>query len=254
MPIIDNPWFYALAIPAVLLTGISKGGFAGGLGVLAVPLMALTISPIQAAGIMLPILCIMDLVGVWAWRGRWNRTLMAMLLPGAIIGILVGTLLFHQLNSAMVKALVGVLALGFSLNYWLKGRVRALFQLPDRWSAWVWSSLSGFTSFVSHAGGPPMMIYLLPKGLEKTVLVATLTALFTTINYVKIVPYAMLGQLNVSNLATALVLAPLAPIGVKLGNWLHTKIEERLFYRLSYSFLLLTGLKLTWDGVAALVR
>lgn len=117
----------------------------------------------------------------------------------------------------------------------------------------MWSTLSGFTSFVSHAGGPPMMIYLLPKQLEKAVLVGTLTILFTVINYTKLIPYALLGQLSADNLATAAVLAPIAPLGVKLGAWLHDRIDEKLFYRLSYGFLLLTGLKLSWDGLRHLL-
>ena len=253
MHVIDNPLFYAVAIPAVLLTGISKGGFAGGLGIVAVPLMALQIPPVQAAGIMLPILCVMDLVGLMTWRKRCDKALLRLLLPGALAGIAIGALLFHQLNDAMVKAMVGVMALLFALNYWLNLRSRsslhAPLHLPPIASAAVWSALSGFTSFVAHAGGPPMMIYLLPKRLEKAVLVGTLTILFTIINYTKLVPYALLGQLNVDNLATAAVLAPLAPIGVRLGAWLHDRIDEQLFYRLSYGFLLLTGLKLTWDGV-----
>lgn len=253
MLIIDNPWFYAAAIPAVLIAGISKGGFAGGLGVLAVPMMAMFIPPMQAASIMLPILCLMDVVGLWSWRDKWDRALMKRLLPASLAGIGIGTLLYHHLNDDLIKAMVGVLASVFALNYWLKGKIRAPWHLPDRASASLWGTISGFTSFVSHAGGPPVMIYLLPKKLEKVRLVGTLTVLFTAINYTKLIPYGMLGQLNTANLATALVLAPLAPIGVKLGIWLHDKISEQLFYRLSYSFLLITGLKLAWDGTRALL-
>ncbi len=254
MQIIVNPLFYLAAVPAVLLTSISKGGFAGGLGVAAVPLMALVISPVQAASIMLPILCVMDLVGLMTWRKRCDVRLLKLLLPGALIGILIGALLFHQLNDAMVKAMIGVMALLFALNYWLNGRLHAALHLPPIASAGLWSTLSGFTSFVSHAGGPPMMIYLLPKNLEKSVLVGTLTILFTLINYTKLIPYALLGQLGADNLATAAVLAPLAPIGVKLGAWLHNRMDEKLFYRLSYGFLLITGLKLAWDGIGHLLH
>ncbi|WP_326939338.1 sulfite exporter TauE/SafE family protein [Actimicrobium sp. GrIS 1.19] len=252
MHVITDPAFYAVAVPAVLLTSISKGGFAGGMGVAAVPLMALAISPLQAASIMLPILCVMDLTGFFTWRKFCDPVLFKRLLPGALIGILIGTLMFHHLNEAIVKTLIGVMALLFALNFWLKGRVRAPLHLPPAASAALWSTLSGFASFVSHAGGPPMMIYLLPKRLEKAILVGTLTILFTTINYAKIVPYALLGQLSVDNLATAAVLSPLAPLGVKLGAWLHDRINEKIFYRLSYGFLLLTGIKLCWDGLVHL--
>jgi uncharacterized membrane protein YfcA len=252
MQVVQDPLFYAVAIPAVLLAGISKGGFAGGLGILAIPLMSIIISPVQAAGIMLPILCVMDLAGARMWRNLWDRNLMRRLLPGALLGILAGYLTFHLISDAVLKCLIGLLALAFTLNYCLKGRVRSPLKLPEPVSGWLWSSLSGYTSFLSHAGGPPIMIYLLPKQLEKRVLVATLTIFFAVVNYVKLIPYAMLGQLNIGNLVTSALLAPIAVVGVSMGIWLHDRIDEKLFYRLSYGFLLLTGLKLTWDGLTRL--
>lgn len=250
---ITQPMFYLVAALAVLITGISKGGFAGGLGMLAVPMMAIFMPPLQAASIMLPILCIMDVVGFWSWRDKWDRALMKTLLPAGLLGILIGTLLYHQLNDAVVKLITGLLAGGFSLNYWLQGRIRLPWKLPETVRGWFWGVLSGFTSFVSHAGGPPVMIYLLPKQLDKLRLVGTMTVLFAAINYAKLLPYALLGQLNSNNLLMAAILAPLAPIGVKLGIWLHERVSESLFYRLCYIFLLLTGIKLVWDGVTQLV-
>lgn len=253
MYIIADPWFYVLAVPGILLTGISKGGFAGGLSFLAVTLMAIVIPPAQAAAIVLPTLCLMDVVGFWSWRRHWDLHLFGRLMPWALLGIVIGTLMFDYLNEDVVKAMIGLLAFVFALNYYLKGRIKALWHLPEKISAALWSSLSGFTSFVSHAGGPPIMIYLLPKQLDKSVLVATLTLLFTVINYVKLVPYAYLGQLSLTNLATALILAPLAPIGVRLGMWLHDRIEAAMFYRLSYAFVFITGIKLCWDSFSKLL-
>ncbi|HUH39949.1 MAG TPA: sulfite exporter TauE/SafE family protein, partial [Castellaniella sp.] len=237
------------AVPAVLITGISKGGFAGGFGLLAVPMMALVISPQQAAGIMLPILCVMDIAGFRIWAGRCDRALLWRLLPGALIGIALGALSFHYVSDALLKLMVGVLALAFTLNHWLKGRVRAPWQLPGRASATLWSGLSGFTSFMAHAGGPPLMIYLLPRGLDRAVLVGTATIYFAVVNYTKLVPYALLGELDVQNLATSLVLSPLAVVGVKLGAWLHERMNPEVFFRFLYAFLFLTGLKLCWDGL-----
>lgn len=248
MSFIDNPFFYWLAVPAVLLTGISKGGFAGGLGVLAVPLMALVIPVPQAASIMLPILCTMDLFGWWTYRKAWDRSLLLHMLPGAVLGIVVGWLLFHQLSGHWVEGLIGVLALVFSLQRLFGLQPRDESPLPEVARATLWSSLSGFTSFVAHAGGPPAMIYLLPKQLDKTRLVATLTLFFTLVNYIKLIPYAQLGQLDARNLGTALILAPLAPLGVYLGAWLHKRIDDKLFYRVSYALLLLTGIKLLFDA------
>lgn len=248
LPVLD-PLFYVLAVPAVLLAGISKGGFAGGLGMLAVPLMALTVSPMQAAGIMLPILCVMDVTGFRIWAHRCDRALLLRLLPGALIGIVLGALSFHFVSEAMLKLMVGGLALAFTLNHWLKGRLRSRLRLPDAASATLWSGLSGYTSFMAHAGGPPIMIYLLPRGLDRAVLVGTATIYFAVVNYAKLLPYALLGELDVRNLSTSLILAPLAVVGVKLGAWLHERMNPQAFFRVMYVFLFLTGLKLCWDGL-----
>jgi uncharacterized membrane protein YfcA len=251
MQIVDSLAFYLVAVPAVLIVGIGKGGFAGGLGILAVPLLALAVSPLQAAGIMLPILCVMDIAGVRAWLHKWDRALMLKLLPGAIVGILVGAFTFQFVNEEFMKMLIGLLALIFSLNYWLKGRIRsgsAGLRLPDSVGAGLWSGVSGYTSFVAHAGGPPLMIYVLPKNLDKGIMVGTITIYFAVVNYVKLIPYALLGQLDTENLLTSLVLAPVAVAGVKLGVWMHDRVDAQAFNRLMYVFLFFAGLKLTWDG------
>ena len=116
---ITDPWFYAVATPAVLLFGISKGGFGGGLGVAAVPLMALVISPLQAAAILLPILCVMDLVALWKFRGKWVWPELRVLLPASLLGILVGTFLFEYMSASIVRLIIGVVAITFTLHYWL---------------------------------------------------------------------------------------------------------------------------------------
>lgn len=252
---ITDPLFYLVAIPAVLIVGIGKGGFAGGLGVIAVPLLALVISPVQAAGIMLPILCIMDVTGVRAWLRRWDRRLMARLVPPAILGIIVGALTFRYVTDASLQILIGAMALVFSLRYWLGGRAGGggRFSLPDRPACWLWSSLSGYTSFVAHAGGPPLMIYLLPKNLDKSVFVGTVTIYFAAVNYAKLIPYGLLGQLSAQNLGTSLALAPVAIIGVKLGVWMHDRVDAVLFNKLMYMFLFGTGVKLLWDGLSNLL-
>jgi len=249
LTVVDNLAFYLVAVPAVLIVGIGKGGFAGGLGMLAVPLLALTTSPLQAAGIMLPILCVMDLTGLRAWLHHWDRALMKRLLPSAMIGILIGALTFEFVNDAFLKLLIGVLAVVFALRYWLGEYLRLGIRLPDRPAAWLWSGVSGYTSFVAHAGGPPLMIYLLPKNLDKSIFVGTVTIYFAVVNYVKLIPYGFLGQLSAENLGTSLLLAPVAVIGVKLGVWMHDRVDARLFSRLMYLFLFFTGLKLVWDGL-----
>ncbi|MBN1668674.1 MAG: sulfite exporter TauE/SafE family protein [Anaerolineales bacterium] len=250
--LIDDPLFYVVAVVAVLIYGISKSGFGSGLGVLGVPLMALVISPGQAAGIMLPVLCVMDIFNVWHYRRTWDRRNLVVLLPAGLLGILIGTFTFHYLSDAHIRILIGLIAVVFVANFYLR-RYRK--QKPAGFSWWrgsLWGTIAGFTSFGVHAGGPPVNIYLLPQRLDKSLFVGTTVIFFAVVNYVKLIPYYFLDQLNPSNLATSLVLAPLAPLGVWLGLKLHDRVNERLFYNLAYFFLLVTGVKLLYDGVVAL--
>jgi uncharacterized membrane protein YfcA len=257
MDVIADPLFYAIAVPAVLIVGISKGGVAGGLGSVSVPMMALVISPIHAAAIMLPILCLMDLFGLYAYRGVFDRRNLALMLPGAMAGILVGTLTFRYLSDDGVRLIVGFVALGFVAWNWAGARLlrRATDHRTKPGPAGIfWAGISGFTSFIAHAGGPPIHVYMLPQRIDKTLYVGTLVVFFTAVNYVKLVPYGFLGQLSASNLGTALILMPLAPVGIWLGVRFHKMLSESLFYTLCYVFLSLTGVKLIWDGLQGLTN
>lgn len=246
-----DPWFYAAAVPAVLVFGISKGGFPG-VSVISIPLMALVIPPVQAAAIMLPILCVMDVVTVWAFRGRWVLPELRVLLPGALAGIGIGTLTFGLLNSDAIKLIVGAIALVFTLHRWLDGRSTGRRPYAP-WHLGVLAGIgAGFTSFIAHAGGPPFSVYLLRRPLDKTQFVATAAVFFAVVNYVKLAPYAWLGQLSGDNLLQSAVLAPLAPVGVVAGVWLHRRASEPAFFRIAYFFLFLVGLKLIRDGIAGL--
>lgn len=251
---IEDPLFYLAAVPALLIMGISKGGFGGGLGVVAVPLLALTISPVQAAAIMLPILCVMDLFGLWSFRGKWDRTNTKIIISGAVVGIAIGTASFRYLDEHMIKLLLSAVALGFSGNYWLRRRNgERPAMAPSYLRGGFWSLLAGFTSFAAHAGGAPLNVYLLPLKLHKTVFQATTVIFFTVINYVKLVPYAWLGQLSFANLSTSLAVLPIALVGIVSGIWLHSRVPQELFYKLCYGFLFLTGLKLLYDGISGML-
>ena len=248
---IEEPLFYLLAVPAVLILGISKGGFGGGLGSLAVPLTALVVSPIQAAAVLLPILCVMDVHGAWVYRGRWDKTNLKILMPAALIGLAVGTLTFRYLDARIIRLIIGAIAVGFTVHYWLAGlaTVREARGVdPIRGS--FWGAVSGFTSFIAHASGPPMSVYLLPQRMDKTRFLATTIVFVLFMNYVKLVPYAWIGQFSSENLYTSLVLLPLAPLGMWLGIWLHRIVPEAIFYRVCYLLLFLAGLKLLYDGGA----
>ena len=248
--VITDPWFWVAAVFAVTLSGISKGGLGGGAGGVSTPLMALVIAPAQAAAIMLPVLCVMDLAGIQAYLGRWDRRLMRIIIPAGLLGCVVGTLTFRQLNDNWMRILLGAIALGF-LAYSLMPHAGPQ-RKPSDGEGYFWCTLAGFTSFVSHSGSPPLLVYVLPQKLDKAAFVATLLVFFAAMNFAKIVPYFWLGLLDFRNLATSLVLIPVGIAGTYLGVWLQTRINPRMFYRIVYALLFLTGAKLLYDGLTGL--
>ncbi len=251
---ITDTLFYLAAVPAVILFGVSKGGFGSGIGILAVPLLAMVVSPIQAAAIMLPILCFMDLLGLWAYRGKWIWPELRILLPASMIGIGAGTLMFEFMSPARLRLLLGVVAIAFTLHHYLQAYLNKkthpkLFAPAIGMGAAV---VAGFTSFIAHAGGPPITMYLLRRGIDRTQFVATTVVFFAVVNYVKLVPYTWLGQFDASNLMTSLILTPLAPLSIGLGVWLHNRVTDLLFFQVAYAMLFLVGVKLMFDGITGL--
>jgi len=248
--LITDPAFYAVAAPAVLLLGLSKSGFGSGFGSLTVPMMALTVPVPQAAAILMPVLLVMDLQGMHAFRGHFDKALLRFMLPFGLLGILIGLLLFKLLDARWVAGLVGVSTLAF-LAQRLLWPPRPDSQPPPRWLGGILVACSGFTSFIAHAGGPPINAYVIPLKLRPLVFTATLSFFFFVINLSKWVPYATLGLLDMTNMATSLALLPLAPVGVWIGVRVAHRIQPELFYRLIYVGMFLTGLKLVWDGFLA---
>ena len=247
---ITDPWFYLLAIPVVFLVGMSKGGFGGGLGMLAVPLLSLMIDPRLAAAILLPILCIMDIFSLKNFRGVWDKLNLRILLPGALLGTIAGALTFEMANADVIRFGVGCLSIFFVIHYlWGKHYLEQLQQQsPNKLAGSFWGALAGYVSYIAHAGGPPVAIYLLPQRMSKSLLAGTTIIFFAIINFIKLIPYVALGQLNLEAFYTSLVLLPLAPIGVAFGFYLHKKVSDGMFYWISYGLLLLAGVKLLIEG------
>lgn len=245
---IDDPWFYVVAVPAVLLMGISKSGFGAGFGALATPLLALTMPVPQAAAIMLPLLTVMDGFGIAALVRHCDWKLLRLLLPAGLLGTVIGTASFGLFPVAVVSGIVGALTLLF-LAIRLAFPPRADAPPPRRWLGALLGTASGFTSFVAHAGGPPIGFYVLPLKLAPVVTSATLALFFGALNLSKWVPYAWLGLFDTRNLLTSLVLMPLAPVGVWIGVRIVRRISPTVFYRLFELGMLLTGLKLLADGL-----
>jgi uncharacterized membrane protein YfcA len=248
LPVIHDPLFYAVAVPCVLLIGLSKSGFAAGFGSLATPVLALTVSAPQAAAVMLPLLMVMDVTGLQQmWRDR-DPALLRRLVPWGVLGVAVGTLLLGLLTAKAVAGLLGVLTLAF-LAQRLFFPPRRDRPPPAHWVRQGCATAAGFTSFVAHAGGPPMYAYLLPLKMDPRVVSATMAVFFSVINAVKAVPYVGLGMMDLRNLATSVLLMPLAPLGVWAGVWLVRRVDATWFYRLAYAGMFLTGAKLLWDGL-----
>jgi uncharacterized membrane protein YfcA len=245
---ISDPYFYAVTIPAVLLLGISKSGFGAGFGSLAVPMMALAVTVPEAAAILMPILLVMDILGMAAFRKDFDLQLLRFLLPFGALGIVIGAVLFKLLNAHIVAAMVG----GFTLLFLAQ---RLLFPPspnsppPPRWLGAILTTASGFTSFIAHAGGPPINAYVIPLKLSPVKFTATMAFFFFVVNLCKWIPYGLLGLLDMRNMATSLVLLPIAPVGVWLGVRMARRISQQLFYRFIYAGMLLTGVKLLWDGL-----
>ena len=245
---ITDPAFYAVAIPAVLLMGLSKSGFGAGFGALAVPLMALAVPVPQAAAVMLPLLAIMDALGLAAFLREFDRPLIRLLLPAGLLGTVVGTLLFGVLSAKAVAGIVGGITLAF-VAVRIAWPPRPDAPPPPRWLGFLLGTTSGFTSFVAHAGGPPVSFYVVPLRLPPLTFTATMAVFFAAVNTSKWLPYAWLGLIDTANMLTALALAPVAPVGVWLGVKFVRRVPQVLFYRLFNASMVATGAKLLWDAV-----
>lgn len=255
MPQIDvltDPLFLAMLIGAVTFLGLAKGGFAG-VGMVATPMMALIIPPLQAAAIFLPILLVQDAISVWVYRRDWDWWNLKILMPGAVIGIGVAWLLAAYVSDAVVRLAVGLIGIAFVLNAWF-GRMPEKVQQPRPLAGVFWGSLSGFTSTLVQAGSPPFQIFLLPQRLPKLTFVGTNAIFFAFNNVLKIVPYFALGQFSAQTMKISLMMLPLAIVTNFLGIWLVRVTPVILFYRIAYLLVFIISLGLTWQAARALMH
>ncbi|MFD2647312.1 sulfite exporter TauE/SafE family protein [Devosia albogilva] len=247
-----DPIFVTVAVIAVLIVGLSKAGLLGSLGMVGVPLLSLVMPARDAAGMMLPVLLAMDVIAVWTYRRDLNWHILKLMLPGAAIGTLLGWLLWSVVSDAAVLLFVGVITLLFVLDAILPLRKKLEGLPPSRGWGGFWGAAVGFTSFISHTGGPPFQIYVLPQRLSPMEYSGTSAWFFAIVNTAKLVPYFFLGQLSVSNLALSAALAPVGIVGVLIGVVLVRRISMVWFYRIAYWLVFLLALKLIWDGSRAI--
>lgn len=246
--------FYLAAIPAVILVGLTKGGMGEALSMMGVPLLAMVVSPVQAAAILLPILIFMDWVSLWIWRKHGNGTLLKVMLPGAMIGIAVGWATAAMVPASILRLLIGAMTILFALRYFYN-RFRARGGVPVAAShhnpaaAGIWGTLSGYTSFVTHAGGPPFQIYALPLGLDPKEYTGTSVRFFAIVNAVKFFAYWQLGQFDSKNLMLSLTLMPFAPFATIAGAWVVKRMRPETYYPFMYGMALLAAVKLFVSGL-----
>lgn len=250
---IPDPFFYLCAVPAVILVGLAKGGFGGSVSMIGVPLMALAVSPVAAAGIMLPILLVMDVVGLLAWRGTYDRALLRVILPASVVGVGLGYLTATMISANGVRLMIGLLCLAFALQWLLAARHATEPKPRDTARGIFWGVVAGFTSFATHSGGPPFQVYVMPLRLAPPVYAGTTVIFFAVTNAVKLPPYLLLGQFSAENLATSAVLLPLAPLATLAGVWLVKRTDRGRFYLITYALLVPVGLKLVFDSLAAML-
>ena len=255
MTIITDPWFYALAIPAVIALGLSKGGFAG-VGQMATPLLALVMPPLEAAAIFLPIMMVQDASAVWVYRKEWDGRILAIMIPGALVGTVLAGWLAAYISNAAVRVFIGVTSIVF-VAYAVYGMVRHA-RKPTRdgtvLGGTFWGTLSGFTSTLCQAGGPPYQVYVLAQKLPKMVFVGTTAIYFAVLNAAKVPPYLALGQFSFKGFGTSLVLLPLALVANQLGFWLVRRTPQELFYKITLALMLVISIELAREGLLELMQ
>ena len=243
---ITDPYFYLVAIPAVLIYGISKGGFGAVFGIVSVPLMAMAISPLLATAILLPLLMLMDVLVLKKFWGSFDKRAIYLLVPSATLGVIVGYFTADGFNEDSSRILVGLIAIIFGIRHFISNKAATDHGKADTSKGLFWGTIAGFTSFHVHSGGPPVSAYLLPKKLPPLIYAGTTGVFFAIVNWIKLPAFIATGQLSKDSLILSLVLLPLVPIGVSIGYHLAKKIDVKAYYSIISIALILMGIRLLY--------
>ncbi|MFB2533382.1 sulfite exporter TauE/SafE family protein [Paracoccus sp. p4-l81] len=240
---------WALAVLAAVAVGLAKGGLSM-VSMIAVPILSLVMSPVQAAGILLPVYVVSDLFGLIVWRRDVRWRVLGLAMPGTLAGVGIGWALASRVSDAAVAGVVGGIGLVFALNALIRPPLGAQPGQAQAGPATIWGVVAGFTSFVSHAGAPPWQIYVQPLRLPVVAYAGTTTVYFALLNAAKLGPYAALGQLSAANLRMSVMLLLPAALSVWVGMRLVRIIPQAMFYRLITWALLIVSLRLVWVALA----
>lgn len=248
--------FYIVAALCVILVGFGKGGMGDALGLMGVPILSFVMPPVQAAAILLPILIVMDAAALWSWRRDVDMRLLKHMLPGGLAGIALGWATWSIVPDYAMRLVIGIVAVSFAgrffVNRYLAGSSPQPARSPSFARASFWSTLSGYGSFVAHAGGAPFQVYGLPLRLPPRAYTGAAVRFFAILNAIKLVPYFALGAFDTKNLYLSAILLPLAPAATFAGAWVVKRMRPDVFYPWMYGMLVLAGLKLAWDGIKPL--
>jgi uncharacterized membrane protein YfcA len=258
----STPEWLAIAL-CILITGMSRGGFP--ISGVALPLLILLWpEPGQAArsavSFMLPMMCVMDLVGVILYRGKPDWSHIRKLMPATIAGVALASMFFvsdkgFSVSDRTLKLLIGILGLTFTAwQLWgKKGRTYLSSKgSSGSWRPKLYGFSSGVTSTIAHAAGPVMQMYLLPTGLAKAQFAATSVYFFLFLNTIKLIPFAMLGRFNSEQLTANLWMVPILPVGVLIGFGLVRIMPEHVYTRFIYFTLVLTSVILIYRALTGI--
>ena len=253
--------FWLVAVLAVTSMGISKGGFGSGMNVASTPLLALVVGPVLAAAVMLPLLIVMDALGIRAYWRRWHLPTVRSLILPMLAGVIVGIILFAVVSPNWLRILLALVAYYVLVDRWgvlnavglSARRARSFTPAPGGIAAWILGTLLGITSTIAHAGGAAGTAYLLRFNFDKTTFQATTILTFTIVNLMKFPFYLAIGQFPLSTLTLSAVLLPVAAGAMLLGVFLHRIVPERPYFILMEAALFITATKLMWDGVTGLI-
>jgi len=252
MPTLDsllaNPSLFALLCVAAFFVGLSKGGMPA-IAMLSVPILSLVMSPIVAAVLLLPIYIISDIFSVWLYRREYSAVNLKTLIPAGILGVLFGWATAAYVSDKLVSLLLGIMGITFCLHVWLRNNDNIEPKLPNTRRGLFWGTLAGFTSFISHAGGPPYQVYVLPQQMPKMVFAGTSTILFAAINLAKVVPYSALHPYSKASLLASSTLIPIAALGTLFGRYLIKQLSEKWFYLAVQIALFLISIKLVISSI-----
>ena len=248
-----DPFSLFIVATGVFVIAFMKGGFGGGFAIVGIPFLALVMDPLAAGALLAPLFVVMDLFALRYWTPTtWSKPDLRSLLPGLIIGIAAGTALLTILDSRAVAIAMALITLAFA-GFWFLGGGKTVPKQRSAGKALAAGVGSGITTMVAHSGGPPLALYLLSLGLPKALYAGTTSIFFTIGNVIKIIPWLWVAQPSMELWLMMLICIPVIPIGVWLGWRLHERLDKQQLYRLCYLLLVVTALKLLWNGMTGYV-